>query len=145
MTVTVGDRPGDLRIEAGSEADLRLVKLPHTRSHILAAADGRAWAFPIRNGKGLFTKDDPNSVPFARGRRLCDLVMARFHCGGFLTTDELPRYGLSRHDRDDIFNDYHDANPASDVLILLVYDDLDLAVDIRKCIVAELEAEFQLT
>ena len=36
------------------------------------------------------------------GRALCDEVRERFRCDGFLTTDELPRYGIGRHDKQEI-------------------------------------------
>lgn len=46
---------------------------------------------------GLFRKDRGPSKEL--GRALCDEVKQRFGCEGFLTTDELPRYGISRESR----------------------------------------------
>lgn len=43
---------------------------------------------------GLFRKDRGPSKEL--GRALCDEVRQRFGCEGFLTTDELPRYGIGR-------------------------------------------------
>lgn len=46
---------------------------------------------------GLFRKDRGPSKEL--GRALCDEVMRRFGCEGFLTTDELPGYGIGRESR----------------------------------------------
>ena len=45
----------------------------------------------------MFRKDRGPSKEL--GRALCDEVKQRFGCAGFLTTDELPRYGIGRDSR----------------------------------------------
>jgi Glu-tRNA(Gln) amidotransferase subunit E-like FAD-binding protein len=115
---------------------LHQLSLPLSRSRILAATGGRLWAFSIAGGRGWFSKDD--EVSLRRGRALCDRIIRRFDCAGFFTTDELPRYGLSRADRAALLAAYPDCDQTRDVLVLLAYADRMLATDIRAELVAEL-------
>ena len=70
-------------------------------SQIIALSGGRVWCVRYPGLAGLFRKDRGPSR--ALGRALCDEVMERFQCRGFLTTDELPRYGIGRAARGAIF------------------------------------------
>jgi len=127
------------RIVAGP---LRRTALPGSRSRILATTEGRVWLFSIQGGRGWFSKDDEHSL--RRGRALCDQIIHRHACQGFITTDELPQYGLSRRDRAALFDAYPDADPTRDVLVALAYDDLHLAERIRADIVEELNTDSEL-
>ena len=70
-------------------------------SQIVALNGGRVWCVRYPGLAGLFRKDRGPSK--ALGRALCDEVKERFRCRGFLTTDELPCYGLGRPARRAIF------------------------------------------
>jgi hypothetical protein len=75
-----------------------LVQVPLSRSsHIVAENGSVVWCARYPGLAGLFWKDRGPSKEL--GRALCDEVKARFACGGFLTTDELPRYGIGRAER----------------------------------------------
>lgn len=128
----------DSRVVAGP---LRQVPLPQSRSRILAGSHGLVWVFNLPRRKGWFSKDPEGGVSWWRGRRLCDEVIKTFQCDGFLTTDELPRYGFSSKDRDALFRAYSGANPDRDVLVVLAYDDRNLAGKIREHIVKGLSGD----
>jgi Glu-tRNA(Gln) amidotransferase subunit E-like FAD-binding protein len=68
-----------------------------SRSRIVTDNGSRLWCVRYPGLAGLFRKDRGPSKEL--GRALCDEVMDRFACGGFMTTDELPRYGIGRMDR----------------------------------------------
>lgn len=68
-----------------------------SESRIVARNGGRVWCVRYRGLAGLFRKDRGPSKEL--GRAMCDEVKRRFVCEGFLTTDELPRYGLDRSAR----------------------------------------------
>ena len=66
-------------------------------SRIVATNHSLVWCSSYTGLAGLFRKDRGPSKEL--GRALCDEVKQRFGCEGFLTTDELPRYGISRASR----------------------------------------------
>ena len=66
-------------------------------SRIVTASRSIVWCRRYDGLAGLFRKDRGPSKEL--GRALCDEVKRRFDCDGFLTTDELPRYGISRESR----------------------------------------------
>jgi Glu-tRNA(Gln) amidotransferase subunit E-like FAD-binding protein len=127
----------DLTARDLTAGELRRLWLPDTRSRILARTGGHLWAFAVHGGRGLFSKEEPESR--RRGRALCDMIIERYACDGFFTTDELPRYGLGRRDRDRLLADYG-ANNNRDVLVLLAYDDPRMVEDIRDDLLAALSS-----
>lgn len=66
-------------------------------SRIVVGNRSLVWCRPYGGLAGLFRKDRGPSKEL--GRALCDEVRERFGCEGFLTTDELPRYGIGRDSR----------------------------------------------
>ncbi len=66
-------------------------------SRIVAVNRSLVWCRRYGGLAGLFRKDRGPSKEL--GRALCDEVKRRFGCEGFLTTDELPRYGIGRESR----------------------------------------------
>lgn len=83
-------RNGASELVRGTAVTLHL----DTDSGILAPSCGWVWCVRYPGLGGLFRKDRGPSK--ALGRALCDEVKERFACAGFLTTDELPRYGIGR-------------------------------------------------
>lgn len=83
-------RNGASELVRGPAVTLRL----DTDSDILAASGGWVRCVRYPGLAGLFRKDRGPSR--ALGRALCDEVKERFACAGFLTSDELPRYGIGR-------------------------------------------------
>lgn len=83
-------RHGVQALTRGAPVEVELA----TPSAIVAENGGRVWCVRYPGLAGVFRKDRGPSQ--ALGRALCDEVKARFACGGFLTTDELPRYGIGR-------------------------------------------------
>lgn len=69
-------------------------------SRIIELNGSRVWCARYPGLAGLFRKDRGPSKEL--GRALCDEVKERFSCQGFLTTDELPRYGIGRASRREI-------------------------------------------
>ncbi|WAX78122.1 hypothetical protein [Streptomyces sp. KMM 9044] len=109
-------------------------------SRILARTDGMLHGFCIRGRRGMFSKEHDESRAF--GRTWCDRVREKFHCAGFFTTDELPRYGLSAEDRETLFRLYRKADIERDVMVLLTYE-RELAQRIRAFLAAELDLRAQ--
>ena len=66
-------------------------------SRIVSLNRSVVWCRQYVGLAGLFRKDRGPSKEL--GRALCDEVKTRFGCDGFFTTDELPRYGISRASR----------------------------------------------
>jgi Glu-tRNA(Gln) amidotransferase subunit E-like FAD-binding protein len=114
---------------------LRYVLLPNSRSQIVKDSDGGVWLFNIPGRKGWFLKgNDEEEESHRRGRLLCRDVRDEYDCGGFLTTDELPRYGLGWRDREKLFKEYEGADPHRDVLVVLAYREQAMAEKIREYI-----------
>jgi Glu-tRNA(Gln) amidotransferase subunit E-like FAD-binding protein len=86
-------RNGAQDLERGPLTAVRVESL----SRIIVDSDSVVWCRSYEGLAGLFRKDRGPSKEF--GRALCDEVKERFGCDGFLTTDELPRYGISRSSR----------------------------------------------
>ena len=63
----------------------------------MVANQSLVWCRRYEGLAGLFRKDRGPSKEL--GRALCDEVKRRFGCEGFLTSDELPRYGIGRDSR----------------------------------------------
>jgi Glu-tRNA(Gln) amidotransferase subunit E-like FAD-binding protein len=97
-----------------------------TASAIVAENGGRVWCVRYPGLAGAFRKDRGPSK--ALGRVLCDEVRTRFACGGFLTTDELPRYGIGRAARRAIL-DATGAGPADCVVVYAHPEALARAAD----------------
>jgi Glu-tRNA(Gln) amidotransferase subunit E-like FAD-binding protein len=97
-----------------------------TDSEVLVPSAGRVWCVRYHGLGGLFRKDRGPSK--ALGRALCDEVKERFGCAGFLTTDELPRYGIGRPARRRILAAA--GADASDCVVVFAYpEDAATAMD----------------
>jgi Glu-tRNA(Gln) amidotransferase subunit E-like FAD-binding protein len=103
-------------------------------SRIIVDNDSVVWCRTYRGLAGLFRKDRGPSKEF--GRALCDEVKERFGCDGFLTTDELPRYGISRSSRRAIMSAARASS--GDCVVLYAYPE-HLAEEIDEYLHARLE------
>lgn len=77
-------------VERGPMVELSL----DAGSRIVRDNDGTLRCVRYTGLAGVFRKDRGPSKEL--GRALCDEVKQRFGCDGFLTSDELPRYGIGR-------------------------------------------------
>jgi hypothetical protein len=65
-------------------APLHQISLPESRSRILSKIGGRVSEFSIHGGGGWFPEDVENSL--SQGRELCDRLINKRSCRGFLIT-----------------------------------------------------------
>ena len=101
-------------------SELVEVKLPATRSNIIIDNDNSIYVAKIKNLEGLFVKEEENTRVI--GRLICDLVKDKFQCKGFFTSDELPRYGITRTEVTEIFHSANKKKNDGDLLIFYAYD-----------------------
>ncbi len=99
----------------GVAPGILMVGLACSRSRIVQANGGVLYARRYPGLAGRFRKDREESRIY--GRALCDLVRQEFCCHGFFTTDELPRYGITRAETRHIF----EAAGASEKDLVVLY------------------------
>lgn len=73
----------------------------HTRSLLLLRNEGCLYAVLYTGLAGIFRKDIESSRIW--GRAVCDAVKAAMGHEGFFSSDELPRYGISRAEKRYLF------------------------------------------
>jgi Glu-tRNA(Gln) amidotransferase subunit E-like FAD-binding protein len=99
-------------------------------SLILRAKLNKIHFFRVDGLEGAFVKEGENTRRF--GRKICDLVKEKFSCMGFFTSDELPRYGISRKQKKAMFEIIN--KKEGQLIIFLAYD-RDKADIIRKYLI----------
>ena len=104
------------------------VQFPETRSGILQINGNMAYCCTFAGLEGLFRKDQDATRIYGRG--LCDFVKAAFHCDGFFTSDELPRYGITRTEIRSMYKTMR-VEPGEGVLIAIFAYDYFLSSRIR--------------
>ncbi|APB32682.1 Archaeal Glu-tRNAGln amidotransferase subunit E (contains GAD domain) [Gloeomargarita lithophora Alchichica-D10] len=119
--------------------DLIPVYFPGTHSGILLANGGMAYCCAFDGIEGLFRKDQDATRRY--GRQVCDLVKEVFGCDGFFTSDELPRYGITRAEVRALYAAMH-KQPGDGVLIAVFAYDARLAAHIRSFLEAYFAAEW---
>lgn len=124
-------RNGTDAIHRGAMTHVRL----DSPSRIIQANGGEVWCRNYRALAGLFRKDRGPSKEF--GRALCDEVKERFGCDGFFTTDELPRYGITRGVRREI---ERAVDAGSDDCVVIFAYDAALAREIDAYLIDRLRA-----
>jgi Glu-tRNA(Gln) amidotransferase subunit E-like FAD-binding protein len=67
----------------------------------------------------LFKKDVEETKKF--GRRVCDRVIQELNNRGFFTTDEVPNYGISPREVEQIFQDTK-ADKENDLIAIFAYN-----------------------
>lgn len=95
------------------------MELPSTRSHIVVGNRGIIYCSVYRNLEGLFCKADEAAMEF--GRRICDAVREEANNNGFITSDELPNYGVTRREKRAIY-ERTEAGP-HDLVVIFAYDE----------------------
>jgi|SRR5690606_41713066 len=101
-------------------SELTKINLKGTNSQIIKENNSLIYCAKFKNLEGLFVKEKPKTRRF--GRYLCDLVKVTFNCHGFFTSDELPRYGLSRPYIKKIFEKMNKKEGDGNLLIIYAYN-----------------------
>lgn len=96
------------------------IVLPRTHSRLVQQNGGSLYGCRLAGMEGRFRKDHPTSLAY--GRRLCDQVKEQFACAGFFTSDELPRYGISRADLREIYAQMGKRAHDGTLIVLCAYD-----------------------
>jgi Glu-tRNA(Gln) amidotransferase subunit E-like FAD-binding protein len=111
------------------------VFLPESKSKLIGESGGILSTFVVKGLAGAFNKDKGNefgSIPF--GRALCDMIKLEYNCNGFFTSDELPRYGISRKDKRNLVAQVQsktEFNPQTDLIVIMGYHDAHLIEKIK--------------
>jgi len=93
------------------------IKLLQTRSNIIQQNRGIIYCSVYKGLKGLFRKDIEETKKF--GRVICDTIKEKLKCKGFFTTDELPRYGVSRKETKTILKETNAEK--NDLVVIFAY------------------------
>ena len=118
--------------------ELQVVRFDETRSGILQNNGSMAHCFILTGIEGLFRKDQEPTLKY--GRRVCDLVKDAFDCGGFFTSDELPRYGITRAEKRHMFAEMGKEAGDGNLVIMCAYD-YKLSTRIRDYLIAYFQQE----
>jgi hypothetical protein len=118
-----------------SVTPVRSIYLPSTGVQLLESNESIARCFRIPKIKGYMSKDNEFSwIPIT----LCQFVKDAGYPGGFITTDELPRYGLSLMDKQRLYTAAGPVEADLDVTFACFTSRSD-AEDIRSLIVRAFE------
>lgn len=123
---------------AVSASELVRVDLPETHSTIVHQNGGFVYCFSLAGLEGLFRKDQEATKKYGRG--MCDQVKGIFQCGGFFTSDELPRYGITRRDRGYIYGCMGKIEGDGQLIVILAYPEA-LARQIRDYLIEQLRRQ----
>lgn len=121
----------------------RLIKLTFksTKSKVITGNKNTLYISKFLGLEGLFIKEKKDTK--ALGAYICDLVKICFNCSGFFTSDELPRYGIGRKVKKEIFESVGKMNHDGSLLFFFAYD-FNTSEKIRKYLeklFSELELE----
>lgn len=114
------------------------VTFENTKSGILLDNGSMAYCCAFSGLEGLFRKDQDE--PFKYGRKVCDMVKIEFNCGGFFTSDELPRYGITRRERRALFEALDTAPGQGDLIAMFAYN-LELSQHIYRFLIQHFDHE----
>ncbi len=107
-------------VQEFSSGPLVRVEFASTHSAILINNQAVAYCSLFTGLEGLFRKDIEASLLY--GRELCDLVKATFITAGFFTSDELPRYGITRSEIRHLYTQMGKQKRDGNLIILFAYD-----------------------
>jgi Glu-tRNA(Gln) amidotransferase subunit E-like FAD-binding protein len=119
---------------------LQKIYIPETRSEIIKKNDHTLWCSVFYGLKDLFRKDV--DITFAYGRRVCDTVKAEFNCYGFFTSDELPRYGITRADKRAIYQQLGEDLKSKNLVTIYAYPE-EIATKIRTFLIGYFTNEIE--
>lgn len=77
--------------------EIKTIQLIKCTSKIVQNNNSILYAKCYKNKAGMFRKDREDTLK--SGRIICDSVKEACNNNGFFTSDELPRYGISRQDK----------------------------------------------
>src|SRR5690606_24284244 len=117
------------QLEAGP---LVKINLSRSKSKIIQANNNSVYCFSITGLEGLFRKDRTDTKLY--GHITCDLVQREFQCGGFFTSDELPRYGITELEIEHLYRTMNKQIGDGQLIIFLAYPYL-LAEQIRSFLI----------
>ncbi|MDP4008199.1 MAG: hypothetical protein Q8P68_03340 [Candidatus Peregrinibacteria bacterium] len=116
---------------------LGVVKLPDCKSDIVINNDHQLFYFILLGLTGLFRKSIEASLIF--GKDVCQMVKDQTETNGFFTSDELPGYGITRADLDNILQQVEiTPHPPEDLIFFLGYKKA-IAEKVRASIIAVLK------
>lgn len=118
---------------------LQSFDLKNTQSQIVKDNHDMLFGFVIHGLEGLFRKDVEETRIY--GRRVCDLVKVEFNCSGFFTSDELPRYGITKLELTSLYQQTQCQPNDGNLIVLMAYDEA-LSTKIRDYLIHHLEQEF---
>lgn len=126
------------RAEMFTVSQLVPIHFESTRSNILRANNNTACCCVFDGLEGLFRKDREPTRRY--GRRVCDLFKTVFHNDGFFTSDELPRYGISRGDMRTLFNEMNKESGDGKLIVVFAYD-FETASQAREFLIDYFQSE----
>ncbi len=96
------------------------IEVTHTQSRIIENNGNILRCSLFYGMEGLYRKDQDDT--FAYGRYMCDSIKEQFSCGGFFTSDELPRYGIKRTVKRQLYEAIGKKTNDGNLLFILAYD-----------------------
>ena len=121
-----------------SASPLVAVQFEDTKSGILENNHNMAYCFVLSGIEGLFRKDREPTLRYGRG--VCDKVKDDFNCAGFFTSDELPRYGITRAERRYLLDVMGTESGDGNLVVMLAYPH-EMAVQIRQYLINHFDSE----
>lgn len=99
-------------------SSLKKIIIEESKSQIILNNHNILYCYVVNNFEGLFRKDRPDT--FRYGRAVCDEIKNHFKCNGFFTSDELPKYGITRKEKRFIAEKMNQKQ--GDLIIILSYN-----------------------
>lgn len=115
-----------LKIEYGNKSikygGLVEINFPDSKSRIIIKNNNKTYATCYYNLGGIFVKDPNSPITTIFGRTICDEIKSNIKTPnqGIFTLDELPRYGLNRQDKKQLYQVFN-ANK-KDLVVLYAYN-----------------------
>jgi len=99
------------------------IDIPYTKSLIVQRNCGVVYCAMYGSLKGLFRKGTKYEATTLFGKIVCDEIKLELGNKGFFTTDELPAYGLSGHEKRLISK--RSVTNNEDLVIIFVYKEIE--------------------
>lgn len=115
--------------KATTSSLMQLITFKDTHSHLLQNNGNMLYAVVCKGLAGLFCKEVESSRIW--GREVCDKVKAAMGNKGFFSSDELPRYGITRAEKRYLYAQCE--ADAADLILLYAYSQQE-AIDTHSCV-----------